>query len=110
MTKIVNLTPYTIVVRIGETEKSFPTSGTIARVTSEIKEVGTIAGIPVKSQIFSEVEGLPKPEERTVYIVFSELILSRAKEAGRTDVVTINTTEAYWNERNKIVVVPGFIK
>lgn len=110
MTKIVNLTPYTIVVQIGETKKSFPASGTVARVTSEMKEAGTIDGIPVKSQIFGEVEGLPEPEEGTVYIVFSELILSCAKAAGRADVVTPNTTEGYRNEKNQIVVVPGFIK
>ena len=110
MTKIVNLTPYTIVVKIGETKKSFPVSGTVARVTSEMKEAGTIAGAPVKSQIFGEVEGLPEPEEGTVYIVFSELILSRAKAAGRMDAVAPNTTEGYQNEKNKIITVPGFIK
>lgn len=109
MAKIVNLTPHKIVVRIGESETSFPASGTVARVASKMEEVGTIAGIPVKSQIFGEVEGLPEPEEGTVYIV-SALVLARAKEAGRSDVVAPNTSEGYRNEKGQIVAVPGFVK
>lgn len=109
MTKIVNLTPHTIVVRIEETEKSFPAFGKVARVTSEMKDVGTIAGIPVKSQIFGEVEGLPAPEDGTVYVV-SALVLSRAKAAGRTDVIAPNTAQAIRDEQGRIVAVPGFVK
>lgn len=107
--KFVNLTPHEIVVQIGEEEKSFPASGTVARVTSQMKEVGTVAGIPVKSQIFGEVEGLPAPEEGTVYIV-SALVLARAKEAGRTDVIAPNTAQAIRDEQGRIVAVPGFVK
>lgn len=109
MTKLVNLTPHAIVVRNGETEVSFPPAGTVARVASKMEEVGSIEGIPVKSQVFGKVEGLPAPEEGTVYIV-SALVLSRAKECGRTDVVAPNTTEGYRNEKGQIVAVPGFVK
>ena len=93
--KLVNLTPHQINfvlpchIEAGEDELGTPVyvteekiyslapSGTIARCRVERKEIDSIIAeiddwgitIPITSAKFGEVEGLPEPEDGTVYIV-----------------------------------------
>src|SRR5690625_728393 len=106
MTKIINCTPHAITITDGPT---FKPSGQVARVTTQQTDAGTIAGIPVKKQMFSDIVDLPAPQDDTVYIV-SAIVLAAAKEAGRTDVVSPNTASAYRDDKGQIVSVPGFVK
>ena len=104
--KIINLTPHPIVITDGPT---FPPSGTVARVSVQQVDAGTIAGIPVKTQTFGDIVDLPPSEPDTVYIV-SSLVLSAAKAAGRTDCVAPDTANAVRDDAGHIVSVPGFVR
>lgn len=106
MTKIVNLTPHPISITDGDT---FAPSGKVARVEAIQKDAGTINNIPVKQQTFGDIIDLPNPQDDTVFIV-SAIVLSAAKEQGRTDVVAPDTSNAVRNDQGHIVSVPGFIK
>ena len=64
--KFINLTPHPINITDGPT---FDPSGTVARVSTEQKVVDTVNGINVHEQTFGDIEGLPSPEEDTIYIV-----------------------------------------
>ncbi len=72
---IVNLTPHTI--NIYEFDGSFqimaiPPSGQIARIEATYNKIGQIAGkltIPEVDVTYGKPEGLPKPEENTLFIV-----------------------------------------
>ena len=104
--KIVNLTPHPIVITDGPT---FSPSGTVARVSVQQVDAGTIAGIPVKTQAFGDIVDLPPSAPDTVYIV-SSLVLSAAKSAGRTDCVAPDTANAVRDDAGHIVSVPGFVR
>ena len=104
--KIINLTPHDIVITNGPT---FPPSGTVARVSVQQVDAGDVNGIPVKTQTFGDIVGLPEPQAGTVFIV-SALVLNAAKAAGRDDVVAPDTANAVRNDDGHIVSVPGFVK
>ena len=104
--KIINLTPHPISITDGPT---FPPSGTVARVTTQQVDAGTVAGIQVKEQTFGDIVGLPDPQPDTVFVV-SAIVLAAAKAAGRTDVVAPNTANAVRDNDGHIVSVPGFVK
>lgn len=106
MTKIINLTPHPIVITDGPT---FEPSGTVARVSVQQVDVGDINGIPVKAQTFDDIVDLPAPSDDTVYIV-STIVLSAAKEIGRTDVVAPDTSNAVRDDEGRIISVPGFVR
>ena len=106
MTKIINLTPHPIVITDGD---SFPPSGKVARVDAIQSDAGSINGIPVKTQTFGDIVGLPAPQNDTVFIV-SAIVLAAAKEKGRTDVIAPDTSNAVRNDKGHIVSVPGFVK
>lgn len=103
---IINLTPHDIVITNGPT---FPPSGTVARVTVQQVDAGNINGIPVKTQAYGNIVGLPEPQKDTIFIV-SALVLNAAKAAGRDDVVAPDTSNAVRNDAGHIVSVPGFVK
>lgn len=103
---IINLTPHDIVITNGPT---FPPSGTVARVTVQQVDAGNINGIPVKTQAYGNIVGLPEPQKDTIFIV-SALVLAAAKAAGRDDVVAPDTSNAVRNDAGHIVSVPGFVK
>ena len=94
--KVVNLTPHSINfilpyhIEVGQDEMgnphyiteersySLPPSGTVARCKVDRKEVdsfiledidGWDITVPITSARFGEVEGLPEPQEGTIYIV-----------------------------------------
>lgn len=73
-------------------------SGKIARVSVRTETVGNIDGIPVTRSVFGEVEGLPAPENGTIYVV-SSLVAGRV--AAREDVFIPN--ESVRDEKGRIV-------
>lgn len=108
--KIVNLTPHSVTLRINAANTAAeadasdivipPQAGTDgratpARVTSKAGQpVGNANGIPVyTAPVWGPVEGLPAPEEDTIYIV-SFVVLGRPEAAGRTDLVQPGTGPA----------------
>jgi hypothetical protein len=96
MTKVVNLTPHEINI-VGEQNRNILPSGQVARVTEEIKRVGTVDGIPIIHKTFGEVEGLPEPQSDTVFIV--SLLVAQA--AKRIDVLAIGETVR--NEKGQVI-------
>lgn len=107
--KVVNLTPHDIVVRTDAGDRVFPASGEVARVSTTHVPMGDVDGVPVFAQEFGDIEGLPAPQDGTIYIV-SAIVLAAAKDAGRTDVVAPDTSRAFRDEAGRIVAVPGFVK
>lgn len=89
--KLVNLTPHDVVLRLtnGTNGNGGPVDITIkntglARVTTKSEEVEYLGvPVPVIRNRMGEIEGLPPPEEGTVYIV-SLIVLAQTK---RTDVL-----------------------
>lgn len=83
--KIINLTPHSITFldKDGNVLIHVDPSGSLARVSVSKEHVDTYGGIPVKKSVFGEVEGLPDPQENTIYIV-SSLVAQRCR--GRDDV------------------------
>lgn len=84
MATILNLTPHAVTVA-GVTIQP---SGTVARVSSTVKNVGTVTidgtDIPLTETQYGEVENLPE-QRHDVYCVVSSIVAARCK--GRTDVV-----------------------
>ena len=80
---IKNLTPHSITFVLGDERNPFVVepSGDIARVSCNTETVGEIDGIriPVTKTVFGEVEGLPDPEEGTIFIV-SSLVAQRCMD------------------------------
>ena len=98
--RIINLTPHALnfVGEDGQIVLTVEPSGTLARVSSKTILTGEIMGIPVTSTEYGEVEGLPAPEEGTVYVV-SSLVASRVPERG--DVFIPN--ESVRDEKGRII-------
>ena len=110
--KLVNLTPHALVVRLNDgTERRIEPSGTIARVATTAREVGTVNGIPVVETTYGDIEGLPAPEDGTVYIV-SSLVLAAARASGRADVLAPDTSpeSAIRDDAGRIVAVRRFTR
>lgn len=85
VTKYINLTPHIVNIQTTKGEiLSFPSEAQ-ARVaqTSQVL-VETAEGIPIKSTSYGEIEGLPDPQENTIFIV-SMLV---AQAARRLDVLS----------------------
>ena len=82
----VNLTPHAIdvVVHEGSAAISIPASGAVARVAQSSDLVGEIAGIPVFQNSYGDVEGIPAPQDGTVYIVSA---MAAQAVRGRDDVL-----------------------
>lgn len=88
-TTLVNLTPHaiTFVNSEGNTLRVVEPSGQLARVSARTVTGDWIDDIPVTTTEFGEVEGLPAPQEGTIYIV-SSLVAQRCKD--RLDVFIPN--------------------
>lgn len=87
--KLVNLTPHVIVITDGAMSTVIPSSG-VARVASQPGDLQLILpkGYLYSAPTWGQIEGLPAPEEGTMYIV-SALVASRA--VGRPDVCSPGT-------------------
>ncbi len=90
--RLMNLTPHTISLIVGEDTIVLLPSGTIARCAVERTQVGAIEvdgiSVPVNQTRFGEVTDLPEAEENVIYIV-SALV---AQAAGRSDVLMVDDT------------------
>lgn len=105
----VNLTPHPINIVKGEEVITFPPSGTVARVSTEVVEVKHIGGIETVCQSFGKIEGI-ELEKDEIGIV-SSIVLSAAKEIEYQNIgnlVSPNTNNAIRNENGHIIGVPGF--
>ena len=88
--EFVNLTPHDVVIVDFETreiKRTFKASGNLARVTTSTEVVGNIDGIDITETRFSEVYGLPEPQDNKIFIV-SLAVAQRA--IGRNDVLVPN--------------------
>jgi len=91
--KIINLTPHSInfVDASGAPLVTIEPSGQLARVTAKTVNTGEVTvgdvTLPVTGTSYGTVEGLPAPEEGTIYVV-SSLVASRVP--GRLDVFIPN--------------------
>ena len=103
--RFVNVTPHAITLNNGVV---FPTSGTVARVSNTF---GNPDGDNVMNISYGNIEGLPEPADNTLYIV-SAIVLSAAKEKGRTDCVAPATghPDCLRSEKGLILSVPGFVR
>lgn len=109
-TALVNLTPHEIVVRREDgSEFRIPPSGVVARVTATAEPVGTLAGVPIMSTRYGEVEDLPAPQGGVQYIVSS---LVRMAAPGRADLVSPDTgpESAIRDDAGRIVAVRRFTR
>jgi len=109
MKRLVNLTPHELVVMTSSGEKiTLPPSGRVARVSVKQEIVFYINNIPVVKTMFSDVQGLPEPQQDTVYIV-STLVLTALK-GSRNDVIAPDTSPdgVIRDESGKIIAVKRF--
>lgn len=89
MANIINLTPHAVnIATSGGEVVTIQPSGKVARVATQRRHVSSVEfngkTIPLFSTVYGEVEGLPKPETDTVYIV-SAMVKERAQ---RLDVLS----------------------
>ena len=98
---IVNLTPHAITVG----SRSFPPSGTLARVAMLISPQGEIDGIPLFATAFGQVEGLP-PQEAGRYYLVSALVASAEKD--RTDL--LSPSGLVRDEQGRVIGCEGFTR
>lgn len=103
MSKIVNLTPHTINLYVGETlVQSIPSTG-LARAKATSVQIGEVNGFPIYRTSYGTVEGLPAAQDDTVYIV-SALAAQAVPE--RADVLIVSDTVR--NDSGQIVGCRGF--
>jgi len=92
--RIINLTPHEVVVMSEDDEEimRIPPSGQVARVEVKTEVIGEINGIKVRKVVYGDIVGLPEPQENTIYVV-STLVLIALKDKGihRDDVVSPDT-------------------
>lgn len=95
--KFANFTPHTIVLNGGV---ELPSVG-VARVANTFS---TFDANGVCDVHFGDIQGLPEPQEDTLFVV-SALVLSAAKAAGRTDCVAPATAANYGNMLFNVVCI-----
>ena len=79
--KIINTTPHAINIP----PLAIPPSGDLVRVSVELTDSGSFAGVPLVKGHYGKVTGLPPQEEGTLYIVSA---LVRAALPERTDLAS----------------------
>ncbi len=104
--RLVNLTPHAISILDGESKITYiiEASGRVARLVEQRQDAGiliiaeregeeeqkNVPSIPFSTVGYGEVEGLPEPEEGTLYIV--SLPLAQAlRTSGRRDILVVGT-------------------
>jgi hypothetical protein len=81
--RIVNLTPHPVNLLVDGAMVEVSSTG-LARCSVTIEELSQVAGIRIVRTLYGQVQGLPEPEEGTIYIV-SALVLA-ALAGSRDDV------------------------
>jgi len=92
--EVVNLTPHDVVLVVGETRITIPSSG-VARAREERTVVGelnlpNVGKVPIYSIAYGEPEGLPAPQPGVIYIVSA---------------ITAQAVKAHQPERDDVYVV-----
>jgi hypothetical protein len=120
--KYVNLTPHEISVDVDAVRISIPSTGDCRVAVTTVDEGKTLellneAGmkfkVPLVRNNYGDIEGLPKQEPDTVYIV-SLIVLNALKTKGRLgyrpDVVAPDSGPSAIRENGKIVAVRQFVR
>jgi hypothetical protein len=106
---LVNLTPHPINILVGNKIIVISTSGIVARCTTVISDLDPIEfegfKIPITQSLIGEIINLPERQENTMYIA-SILVSTKAKQLGRTDVVSPDTIR---DDLGNIIGCKGFI-
>ena len=105
---IVNLTPHVIVLSLKGKRKTYPKSGTIARVDLDYVSDGELDGFPVHVNRVLK-SNMPPAIPGVTYIV-SALVLMQVKYAGRTDCIAPDSNHALRDYSGNIISVPGWIR
>lgn len=89
-----SLCPHDVNIVLGNGEKIIvPQAGFTARCESRTEEVGNIAGIPLQSVRYGDVEGLPPFVEGICYIVSRPVYeAAKASSRGVTDLYVVGET------------------
>lgn len=105
---VVNLTPHTIGIKVGENDYTFPSSGKNVRVSTKEIDTGLVGNIvPSIKRELGQVEGLPSPQPDTIYIV-SSMVLSEIKD--RDDVYAPDTGPTAIREGGQVKAVTRLIQ
>lgn len=105
--KIVNLAPHTIVVRMPDgTDREFPSEGS-CRCAPVSVPLPDADGIPCVKSSFGDLQGLPDPQEGTIYLV-STPAAQKAAAMGRSDVYSPDTGATAIRENGQVKAVRGF--
>ena len=103
--KFVNLTPHALTV---EGLGVIPASGSVARVSVNSTDVGSVGGVRLRAQLKGQITGLPAPVDGIVLIV-SGMVLDALGGTRRGDVVAPDTGADAIRENGQIVAVRGFV-
>lgn len=93
--RLINLTPHEVTIALPDGRMiTIPPSGRVARVSTVQEIIGTVEtpdgyAIPVVETRFGEIDGLPEPEDGTIYIVSS--LVAQAVAGRREDVMAPDT-------------------
>jgi len=107
----INLTPHTINVQVGGINYPIPTAGDCRVTVKQVKnKVLKFHGedIPVMTNEYGSVTGLPEPKEDTIYIV--SLMALNALCGTRPDVIAPDSGLSAIRENGQIVAVRQFVK
>jgi len=113
--EVINLTPHTINVcdDAGNVVQSFPSAGQARAASIENPET-PVQGVPVVSQSFGEVSGLPAPKKGTIYLVSMVVgqALQQSQASPRSDIYGPNTSpgSVVRDAQGQIKGVKSFVK
>lgn len=98
--RILNLTPHTVTV--GGVEIG---SSGVARLQERNEEAGSVNGIPLVRQVRGQVEGLPEPDNETLFIVSRPIFDALS---GRNDLLAIG--EVIRDSEGKVIGAKNLVK
>lgn len=105
--EVVNLNKHAIVLRLPNGEDVvFPPSGVVCSVTVKQVKVKEIGGVAIMQNEYSEVSGVPEPQEDTVYIV-NAMVQSRLED--REDCIAPDTGSSAIRENGQVKAVIRFV-
>lgn len=107
--KIENLTPHTVTVSIGDELITFPPSGRVARVATNLESAPALNGVPTWYQTFGAIVDLPEYTDGVLYVV-SGLLVSAASAAGRKTDDLLVPGQQIRDEEGRVVGCRGFIR
>lgn len=105
---MLNLTPHAITVRLSDgSERTYPPSGTVARVSTYETSAANVDGIPTAYRRTGKVEGLTLPVTQPVLV--SGMVL--AELTGVDNVFAPDSgSSAIRDERGQIVAVTRLVR